>query len=538
MPSSAAPILNHPYQLRPQKPLVLRDGPWLGMHDAVDPTAVREGHAQALINCYVPGSPGQPVLGFPGFTQAGARLGGSSRKGQYIGQFTKQSGTTYTIAIVGGLFYTYNWGTDTWGNTVTAADFTAASITVDPNARIYASVLADNIIFNDGVNIPWMWDGTTLTLLSNCPVFTGPTCIYYAKYFGFSGGTFFWSEEGDPTIGYDALISGKQYNNAWDFPMSGAVTASAPLTALAATNEALYVFRSRQIAMITGAVSTDFQSAGTRAAISNTIGTISQPLVTDYGVLFVDAQSRPHLIRGETLMPIWDDCAETVRTVPANEIQNAVLLVYPPGDLVLIGLPNSGQTVPTQWLAFRVSGDAPRFVGLRNGFPADIAGLVENQLGVPIWMHSGEGDGYLYRHGNPDDALWDDELNAGTAAIDHTVTSRPIGLDLDYEKRFDRLLAIFTGLSDVSATAYFTTPRGTNSLPISLTGSGARLGLTFILGTSTLSSTPVQSRVVLRIGANGRYLIASIRHAELGEQFALVAVQTDAYRRSHESLVP
>ena len=89
---------------------------------------------------------------------------------------------------MGGKFYTYNWGTDVFTEVVTAANFTTASITLSSTAKCYAVTMADKMVVTDGVNTPWMWDGTTgasgLTKLTNCPVLYGRPTVYYAKLFG------------------------------------------------------------------------------------------------------------------------------------------------------------------------------------------------------------------------------------------------------------------------------------------------------------------------------------------------------------------
>jgi len=128
---------------------------------------------------------------------------------------------------------------------------------VSTSARIYSCVLADQIIFSDGVNTPFMWSGAAFTVLANCPVLYGQPRIHYAKLFGIKAvkrNTIVWSEENDPTIGYEAGI----YNNGWELVQ----TRAEGLHALFATNEALYYFRERTIGAIRGEVTPDFRSDG------------------------------------------------------------------------------------------------------------------------------------------------------------------------------------------------------------------------------------------------------------------------------------
>lgn len=200
---------------------------------------------------------------------------GGARIVQLIHEFYKQDGTRVSIVVVGGIVYTRDdWGgAGSFTTALSQADLTSASIALSQSARISAVTIGNQVVFSDGVNTPFMWDGTTgggLTELTNAPVFYGPIVVHYGKVFGIKSTdrtTFVWSEENDPTTGYEA----GGFNNAWTFSQTDAT----PLTALLATNDGLYVFRTGGIGVVLGAVTTDFSSAGTRNAVSEEVGTRS-----------------------------------------------------------------------------------------------------------------------------------------------------------------------------------------------------------------------------------------------------------------------
>ena len=507
----------------------LRGEPLVGMHDELDPNIARPNYAVSLTNCYLPpGRPGRLVLSRPGLTQMGAQLGGvGARTTQFIGQYTKLSGTRYTIAICGGKFYTYNWSTDTWTEAVNAAAFSGASITLSTTARVYSAQLSDKIIFSDGANTPWMWDGTTnggLTKLTNAPLFYGPICVYYSKLFGIKSAerdAFVWSEEGDPATGYEA----GGYLNAWS--PSGA----SAFHALAASNTALYCFEARRAIRITGAVATDFQTSGTRSDIGERQGTLGPALVTDDGIVFVSADGAPYVIKSG-LNNAWEDCQTATSTIDYSALAASMLVEWPTVDAVLIGVPMSPNSVISQWLVMRFSGDAPKYIGRWDLGLNDTGAVVLNDSLEPVFIVSGNADGYLYAMGQPSGSSWDDEFAAGTSSVSHTVTWHPLGADVDTDRHYDRMTAIFGGgTTQTEVTMRYQTSRG-NSTPmdISLTApGGALLGISFVLGTSTLSLAQAEVRTVVGLNGDGRWIAPTWSHNQLGESFSIKQVAIESY---------
>lgn len=287
-----------------QKPLTLETGPWTGMYYAHPP--VSDQRVFMAFNGYVDES--GSYRSRPGsYRIASTALG----RGQLVYQFTKIDGTQYTVGIAGGKFYTLNWATGVWTEVVTGANFATATITVSSTARCYAVTLNDKMIVSDGVNKPWSWDGQSgaggLTSLTNAPVFYGQPTVYYAKLFGIKNterSTVVWSEENDPTTGYEA----GGFNNAWTLSQTG----SDPLFAIRATNEGLYYWRQRSIGVVRGAVDTDFVNSGVLDAVSNLVGTRSPAGVLYYGgsFYFPDEYGRPTMFEsGGGVQSLWSQVA-------------------------------------------------------------------------------------------------------------------------------------------------------------------------------------------------------------------------------------
>jgi hypothetical protein len=234
------------------------------------------------------------------------QLGGGG-VGQLAYQFTKLDGTQYTVAICGGKFYTLNWGTTTWTEVVTAANFATATITLSTTARCFAVTLADKMIVSDGVNTPWMWDGTAgaggLTKLTNCPVLYGQPTVYAAKLFGIKNtnrAAYVWSEENDPTTGYEA----GGFSNIFVASQTG----SDPLFAVRGINDGFYFWRQKSVGVMRGASNEEFQSATTMDSFSGA-GTTSPRGVLYHNntFWFPDERGRPwSLSPGGQMQPLWE----------------------------------------------------------------------------------------------------------------------------------------------------------------------------------------------------------------------------------------
>ena len=130
------------------RPKVYTAGNWQGMDDTPDPVAAKPTFVALARNCYIPPrSFGASYLGRPGTTKAGSQLGSSTnRHAQYIGQFTKQDGTEYTVLVFEGEIYTYSWGGDAWTKQVTTANLTTATITLSATARVHGVVFQNTLV--------------------------------------------------------------------------------------------------------------------------------------------------------------------------------------------------------------------------------------------------------------------------------------------------------------------------------------------------------------------------------------------------------
>lgn len=503
---------------------VLEGAPIVGMDDTLDWNVSRPGVALDLLNVYVPpGRAGRRIVGRPGLTPTTGLATGVI---QYIGQLRKLNGTRYTICICGGKLYTLDWGTLVWTEAVDATAFSGASITLSSTARFHAYPLKDQMLFWDGTNTAWEWDGTTnggLTKLtaagtpSGIPV-SGP---YYVKAF-FAKSTeknaFIWSEEGDPTIGYEA----GGYLNVWS-PLGGG-----PLTAMASTNTSLIVAEENRMIRVTGAVSTDFQTAATRSDLSESVGTKSPLLVTDNGVVLLSSQGEPHLVR-DGLVDMWRDCQVITTTINLGSLTKAMLVEWPLIDAVMIGVPLLPNTVISQWLVFRISEEQPRYIGRWDLGLNDTAGVVLNDDLDAAFLVSGNADGAVYVMGSPIGSVWDDD----TTEIPHQIQWQPLGADADTERHFDRMTVVLDGAATAGqvTTAYQTTRDTSTAQTATIdTVAGADLlDLTFVLDTSMLALSTPERRVVFGLNGNGRWISPIVAHSEPGKTFGLKAVTVDAY---------
>ena len=195
------------------------------------------------------------------------------------------------------------------------------SVALDLDNRIYTTSFANYVIISDGTNRPYKV--TSAFVLSNLTdlavaVYARPT-VYYGKYFVIldsDRATIAWSEENDPDLGY----TNTTYNDSWTLRQTSPDT----LEAIEGTNTALYVWRTNSITMVTGAVNSDFSSAGTQDGLSTTVGTRSPDAVVTVGetVFFLDQYCRPHVIEpGRGVVPLYDNCQVTLGTPPTSAAQ-------------------------------------------------------------------------------------------------------------------------------------------------------------------------------------------------------------------------
>jgi hypothetical protein len=208
--------------------------------------------------------------------------------------------------------------------TLTFVDRTSASmdgVAIDTSNRLYSISFANYWILSDGTNRMRKVDSSyALSDLTdaNFAIYARPT-VYYGKLFGILSSdkaTLVWSEENDPDTGY----TNASYNDSWTLRQTSPDT----LEAIEGTNTALYVWRTNSITMITGAVNSDFASAGTQDGLSTTVGTRSPDAVVTVGetVYFLDQYCRPHVIEpGRGVVPLYDNCQTTLGTPPTSASQ-------------------------------------------------------------------------------------------------------------------------------------------------------------------------------------------------------------------------
>jgi hypothetical protein len=510
-------------QQYPRTRAPLEGAPIVGMDDTLDWNVARPGYARELTNVYVPpGRAGRRILGRPGLTATSGLATGTV---QYIGQLVKLAGTRYTICICGGKLYTLNWGTGVWTETVNAATFSGASITLSTSARFNAYTFADQQVFWDGTNTAWMWDGTTnggLTKLTGAGVpygaVTGP---YYAKAFFIKQterDAFIWSEEGDATTGYEA----GGHTNAWS-PLG-----AGPFHAIASSNDALIVAQATRMVRITGPVSTDFQTAGTRSDISETVGTKSPMLVTDNGIVLLSSAGEPHFITGG-INDMWRDCQVATSTMALESLDKAMLVEWPVIDAVLIGVPFQPNTVISAWLVFRISEGQPRYIGRWGIGLNDTGAVVLDDSLVPTFLVAGNGDGTVGIMAQPTGNVWDDYADE----IPHQVQWQPLGADADTERKYDRMTVVLDGAATASSvTTSYQTTRGTSAAQTATlpsVGGGDLLDISFILDSSTLALDTPERRVVFGLNGDGRWIAPIVAHSEPGKTFGLKAVSVESY---------
>src|SRR5712664_176862 len=513
------------------KPIELPQISYRGMRDSADPSTADPRLATLLQNVYPQDSvQGAAIVGRPGYQQAGGQGGaGGNRRVQALYQFTKLDGTEYTIRFCGGLMDTFNWTSRVWTN------IALVGVALPTAGMIFCTTYNNQMVVNpnDGINKPWMWDGTTFTSLTNAPLAFGQPTVYYAKLFfirWLNRTTMDWSEENAANTGYTA----GGFNNTWQLGQSD----QNALVAILGTDSALYYWRGRSLGYISGSVTTNFSSTGVRDGVSTTIGTVSPNGVLRYGnaVFFPSADGRPYRldIGGGLTETIWSDLRETLAAIPRTYLSLALatgsqgLSGDPLTDLVFLGIADLGSTEVNMLVVVdtRTNGIA----GIWRGFTPTALAFVKDANGQPVLMH-GTGSGYVYDHGTPNGSLWNDAANTadgGIVAITHKVTGSPIAFSTEQEKYWERLDFSFRALTTQMLTVDTVTPNGigtTQALTVPAS-SPATWNCTW---DGTWLGAVVEEHVALGINEWGRYLQPRITHATGTERFGLVGVSALAY---------
>jgi hypothetical protein len=449
------------------------------------------------------------------------------------------AGVRTTTVICGGKIYEFDWSTETFTEVVTAANLVTASVALSSTARVALVPFADGIVVSDGVNLPFWWDGSSgaagIVDMTNAVISTIPPTVYYSKLFLWNGGTLYWSEEGTPNTGYGS----GGYNNAWENPGGYAD----PVTSIAGTNEALYVFRSRVSLAITGAVTPDFATAGTRANLSTNVGTLSPwaTHVTDRGVIIVDADAQPWLMRyGAQPVSLWHDCRQTVSTTPRSSLSHIQTVEDGATESIVLLYPDINGTHPSLGLCFAASDLQFVSVWSWNATVQRVGSVIDGN-GVARWAHAGVDDGRLYVHGELSTGPWTDALQSATQYIAHDVIACTLGYDLDRELQLDQLEAALTGGGITRVSVSYETPYGqTDPMAVDLTTSTA--GGSWDTdewaesdddadGMEWAEPGSTDQRFRAGLFGAGRWVRPRISHDEVGERFGMLAMRLRVFAR-------
>ena len=501
-----------------------------GMRDSLDVGLSERDKAFGLQNCF-PAAFGRAggVIGRPGFTKAGGTMGSRI---QLIHQYSKLNSDEFTIGVGSGEIYEYNWVADTTTKLVSVANLVTKGIALSTTRRVFAVTFTDKVLFSDGVNTPFLWDGTSgsggLTALTDVPAFFGQPTIYYAKVFGIKAterSTLVWSEEADATIGYEI----GNFNNSWTLGQ----TDQEALYRLKGTNEALYYWRARSIGAIWGAVNDDFQASGTQEGVSVTVGSISQAMPSKQNTIyFLSADGRPYrLFTGEgRIERLDDDLLEQVKLAAPAQLTSAGGMFIPEFDLIAFNYVATGGTGLSGYSTgfslgfsgtpitpnkiFCLDEDSGEAACTFAGFSPLEMGLVKHATdGTERVMH-GDASGNIYFHGTGVAGPWSD--NSGSdVAIKHIVETQALGYGTRDTKTFDRLDATFG-------------PDNNNleAMVVTLTGpSGTGLPQTI----TQVEKSSEEMRGVVGLNHIDRWARIKLEHEQIDEKFTLYNMAVESY---------
>lgn len=520
-----------PYRARPAPKVDTHHISYTGVRDSKDPSTAHPRKASYLLNVYpIQSEFGGGLEGRPGFTKLDITLAGRT---QLEYQFSKLDGAEHTIVVAGGRFYEYSWAGGTFSEILTTAQLTAAGVTLDTTAPVYAVTFNDEMIVTDGVNTPWAWDGTAgagITKLTNAPVAFGPPTIYYAKLFFIKASertTMVWSEENQANTGYEA----GGFTNVWQLGQ----TEQESLYRLFGTNEALYYWRARSMGSITGAVDEDFRTTGVHDGVSQTIGTTAPASVVHFkdSFFWIDADAHPQLLRigaGIVEPPIWHDARETTLRLPRSNLPNVQGVLRTLENVIIFAFTPTGQDENQQQLVFHAN--SGEFIGLWNGMEAVTQAMVKDAGGNPIMLH-GDSLGNVYQHGTPGGTVYSDN----GVAITHTVHGTPMMWHPREEKYFSRADISFRLESDLSNIGIsFVAPGcddSTISNPGTLSGSLSIWGIAR-WGISLWSATSVEAHLAIGLDCRSRWIQLRLNHNTLDEQFAFLGWSLTAQPAGHD----
>lgn len=121
-------------------------------------------------NCYLADPQfGGGIYARPGITRWGP-VSSSANKGQAVYCHTALDGTNYNFFFINGKVYRQDTDLST-----TPVDVTPLNVTISPTARIYVTSLADQIVVNDGVNVPWLGSSLEVVPITATVIERAPT---------------------------------------------------------------------------------------------------------------------------------------------------------------------------------------------------------------------------------------------------------------------------------------------------------------------------------------------------------------------------
>lgn len=507
----------------------LEDGPYVGMLDSYAPTTKQPGKYRLGRNVYCEDAQtAAAIVGRPGVRQLGANLNGGWVSA--IADIYTPGGVLKTIAIAGGEIYTLAWGNglgEVWTRRVTVANLTTAGITLEIANPIAVTHTLQGPVISDGVNTPFLWDGSAgaggLTLLVNAPVFFGPPAYGEGRLFGITASdrrTIVWSQVNAVQTGY---TSGG-YTNAWTLSQ----TDPDRLFAIRCYNGVVRVWRSASFLELSGDPANNFQTTNTKDNLDDTHGTESPFAIVDQAskTYYIANYARPYMYRSgaNESDPLWHGFEQTLKAEWNAQTALGTLraVLHVSMGLLLMDLPNSHDV-----MVFDASGDTPVPIALwdlvgsgtsRSAMtvctcPPTTSLLYQNKQFLLIGTTGGD----VYQLSDPREdastAIWDDQLVSGTVAIAHSVETGALGDSVKRNKIFDRLDINTLCPTQQTLNVTITTPSGT---------SASQQVIVPTNGTE-------ESHAALGLDDMGRWARAKIAHATVGEQFGITAASLTAF---------
>lgn len=441
-----------------------------------------------------------------------------------LGTLYNAAGTaiTWLLSSSSGIWTVDSGGTYT--NTVTAANLGTASITTAATTHNWC-VFNNTIVFSDGTNTPWTWDGTAgaggLTKLTNAPVAYGRPTVYYAKLFFIKNtarDTIVWSEEAAANTGYEA----GGYSNVWKLGQTG----TAPLFALMGTNDGLYYFRERAIGVIRGAVNADFVTSGVHDAVSRSVGTMSPRgvAVSTDGLWFADSGGGArHLPFGGTPEPVLPeglnsngigsepfgfDLVNWQRGVSATENPTIEMLAVPPflwmdRETVWMHVKALTPTSGRAFLVFDAQTKRPLgwFVAFTGASASTTAAMIYdpvNARSVPAFADATTGRFMIF--GAAVVALSDTNASGTAQATTCRLIGAPLGTSLQVEQQYDRLSFEAGSWQNLTVSVQVLTSRRNPGTAVAVASAQS------VTVAGTASQENVTKRYTVGLNQNGRWI--------------------------------